>query len=270
MKKNLLFALTIMTTFSFTGYASDPTDKSTEKKPATLTIAPEDNGKKFSIGLSVGTTIPLQNYGNKTTNTDTTHINGAAKTGFHFNVTFGYKFSKYIGAMLMVGGSTNAYSPDVTTTSGGTSFSGGSLTPSGSHYVGQYLIGPYATFPVGKKLSIEVRALAGLVTSSYPALSETASASYGGLSFGGSYTFKIKPGAAFGYSAGVGAKYMLGEHIGLTVNAAYTGSDMVYKSSTTTASTTGLYASTTTTTDNNKRYMSIGMINITAGVVFCF
>ncbi len=267
MKKTFLFLLAIIG--SLISYAGNPIDKISIKKN-TAAVVSEDGGNKLSIGLSVGTTIPLQNFGDKTNNPDTTHFNGYANTGIHFNATFGYKFSKYVGAMVMAGGSINSFNTTSFTAANG-GF-GGATTSAKSHYVGQYLMGPYLSVPIGNKFSVEVRALVGLVTSSYPKIIESTSGSFGTYSYGFSSQTKINSAAAFGFSAGVGVKYMVADHFGMTLNAAYAGSNMGYKGYTSTTTTTPFTGTTTSNvTDNTtKRTMSIGMINITAGVAYCF
>ena len=261
MKKTFLFSLSVIA--SLASFAGNPINKISIKKTTTA-VAPEDGGNKLSIGLSVGVCIPLQNFGAKTTNTDSARVNGYANTGFHYNVNFGYKFSKYVGGMLMVGGSVNSF--NTAAFGGNTAFS--TLTASGPHYIGQYLIGPYLAIPIGKKFSVEVRALVGLMTSSYPKLSENASFSYGGYSFGGSYEAKYKSGAAFGYNFGLGGKYMVSDHVGITLHAAYAGTNMVYNGLTSTIGASGTTPITTTST--TPIHMSIGMINITGGIAYCF
>jgi len=274
MKNTSLVALIISTIFASAAFATEPDASSNNKKTISANLIPETPDNKFSIGLAAGTTIPLGAFGTSTVGTDSTHINGYAHTGFHFNATVGYKIYKMIGAMVMIGGNINSCSPPTTY------FSGISFTPvpSGPHYLGQYLAGPYVSIPVGKKLSLEARALVGLITSSYPEITASASGTAG---FFGSITAstdtKYKSGAAFGYSGSVGAKYMLGSHFGLTLHVAYSGSNMKYPNYTvhTTEISSGYFSTAipsvnTTNTYNTPVHMSIGMINISAGAAYSF
>ncbi len=275
MKKAFVFSAILASCVALTTVAGNPDDNNPIKKALPLIPEGGGDGNKFSIGIAAGTTIPLQDYSNTGKGSDSTHITGSAQTGIHFNATIGYNVYKIIGAMVMVGGNINSYN-------GATSSLGTAITPSGSHYVGQYLAGPYISIPIGKKFFIEARALVGLMTSHYPELSSSYSASFGSFaSTNISYDLKYKPGTAFGYSGVVGAKYMLGNHFGITLHAAYSGSNMKYPSNTihfveTTSSifqvlspTTNLNTNTTTTS-TTLVHMSIGMINISAGAVFSF
>lgn len=275
MKNTSLVALIISTVFTTTVFATEPDAPANNKKTISATLVPETPDNKFSIGLAAGTTIPLGGFAASGATSDSTHINGSAQTGIHFNATVGYKIYKVIGAMVMVGGNINSYNSP-------TSGFAAATVPSGPHYVGQYLAGPYVSIPVGKKLSIEARALVGLITSHYPELTEGTSVSFSGfVGANVSIDTKLKSGAAFGYSGGVGAKYMLSNHFGLTLNVAYSGSNMKYPSYTihtveTTSSILSAFSSTplpnvnTTNTYNTPVHMSIGMINISAGGAFSF
>ncbi len=275
MKNTSLVALIISTLFTTAAFATEPDAPTNVKKTISATLLPETPDNKFSIGLAAGTTIPLGGYASTAASTDSTHINGAAQAGIHFNATVGYKIYKIIGAMVMIGGNINGYNSAAT-------ISGAAITPSGSHYVGQYLAGPHVSIPVGKKFFIEARALVGLVTSHYPALSASESLSLGGFaSTTVDYSYKLTSGSAFGYSFGVGAKYMLGNHFGITLNVAYSGSNTKYSGYTvheavTTTSIFSALSSTpipninTTNTYTNPVHMSIGMINISAGGAFSF
>ena len=277
MKKSFLFSIALAT--SFVSYSGNPIDKISVKK--NITIAPEDNGNKFSVGLSVGLSAPLQEYRSTTSSKDTTHTNGYAKAGFHYNISLSYKFSKYVGAMLMVGGNINAVNTDAVAADllgGGSGLAipvSGTVKASGPHYVGQYLIGPYLSVPLTSKFFIEVRALVGLMNASYPHLTGTSSSSYSYFGYSASYSASIdrktNSGLGLGYNFGAGAKYMLGEHLAATLFVDYAGSPMSYKgySETLSGSFNQIPYSTTTNSTTHLK-MSIGMLNVSAGIAYCF
>lgn len=272
MKNTSLVALIISTVFAATVFATEPDTPINNKKTITTTLIPETPDNKFNIGISAGTTLPLKDFKASGAASDSSHIVGSAQTGIHFNLTAGYTIYKIVGAMVMVGGNINSFG-------GGASLGSSAIIPSGPHYVGQYLAGPYISVPIGKKFFIEAHTLVGLITSHYPDLSTDVSASLGTY---GSYDYstatKFKSGKAFGYSGSLGAKYMLGEHFGISLNAAYSGSHIKYPSYmyTTTGTSSGLLALTgtnlniNTSTTHSNIHMSLGMINISAGVVFSF
>jgi hypothetical protein len=275
MKNTSLVALIISTVFANAAFATKPDTPNNNKKTITANLIPETQDNKFSIGLAAGTTIPLGGFAASGAASDSTHINGSAQTGIHFNATASYKIYKIIGAMVMVGGNINSYNAAASGFAAAT-------VPSGPHYVGQYMAGPYVSIPVGKKFFIEARALVGLITSHYPELTEGTSVSFSGfVGANVSIDTKLKSGAAFGYSGSVGAKYMFSNHFGLTLNVAYSGSNMKYPSYTihtveTASSILSAFSSTplpnvnTTTTHNTPIHMSLGMINISAGAAYSF
>ncbi len=278
MKRTFLLVTILATSVSFAIYAGNLDDNNPIKKPFSLIAEGGNKDNKFSIGLAAGITIPLGGFAASGAASDSMHVNGSAQTGIHFNATVGYKIYKVIGAMVMVGGNINSCNPPTVYISG-LSYT---PVPSGPFYVGQYMAGPYVSIPIGKKFFIEARALAGLMTSSFPDIKASLSVS-GLLGISASKDTKYKSGNAFGYCGGVGAKYMLGNHFGIMLNVAYSGSNMKYPSYTvhtleTSSSILSIFSSSvptipsinTTTTHNGPIHMSIGMINISAGVAFSF
>src|ERR1700752_4627577 len=110
--KEIFLALLVIASLS--AFAGNPDKNFILKKSSSSML--DDDTKKLSIGLAVGLSVPMQEYHSTTSGSDTTRTIGYAKTGFHYNVTLGYKFSKYIGAMLMVSGNINAVNTDAATT----------------------------------------------------------------------------------------------------------------------------------------------------------
>lgn len=229
---------------------------------------------KLSFGLNVGYSAPSGDFSSTTPSkepvvaspsTDTTHIAGYAKGGFHFNVYAAYMFSPVVGGMISIGGSMNGYDiatldENVVTASGGGASSAPVVTASGSYYVGEYLIGPYILIPTPGKLKIEFKALFGLTSMNYPTLSYSESA--GGFTASGNIT--VKSASGFGYNIGAGIEYLVTDQIGLHFDIAYGGTTASYPSITQTASETGF--PTTTKTQNTAMTMSVGMIQPTVGV----
>src|ERR1051326_7948596 len=160
---------------------------------------------KMMFNVAVGAGIPLGNFGKKDTlaSSDTTHMTGWAKPGFHFHLGFGYKFTDNVGAMVQIGGNMNGFDAaaykakvDPNNTSG--------YTVSGtSYYVGQYLVGPFFHFPAGDKIGINLRALFGLMTMKYSELTQ----SFTFMNQTSTDTYKIASACSFGYNIGPGLDY---------------------------------------------------------------
>ncbi len=212
---------------------------------------------KIVVGVSVGAGMPMGAFGTKDKNssaTDTTHTNGWAKTGFHFDVNFGYKFSDNIGGMVMIGGNMNGF--DATTYDTKYNNKAGTTTAT-SYYTGSYLIGPFLNFPVGDKFAITARVLGGLMTSKSATLSQD-------IPVLGTATQTMGSVSTFGYDAGVGAKIGLTDMLGLGLNADYLGGTPTFTTYTTT------FGGKTSTSTGHKIAMGTGIINLSVGLVLSF
>ena len=230
--------------------------------------------KKLSFGVNVGYGIPGGDFSSTDASkqpvveypsTDTTHVSGYAKSGFHFNVYGDYMFASVIGGMISIGGNMNSYdvatlNSNVATAYTKAGFNGTlpAFTVSGSYYVGQYLIGPYVSIPAGSKLRIEIKALVGLTSVNYPTLS------YSYSFFGSpiSETITVKSSSGFGYNFGAGIKYMVTDMVGLHFNVCYAGCSASYPSYTATASDG---TNSSSQTHNTAMAMSLSEIQVTVG-----
>lgn len=258
---------------------------------------------KLSFGLNLGATIPMGGFakhdssalpvsqftGNNTGKVnDTTKLNGFAKTGFHFNVWGQYMIAGPIGVKLMIGGSMISYdvstlNSDIATQyiaySPGHSSAGAPTFTSNSYYVGQYLIGPSLKLPAGK-FNIEGQILVGLLSTTYPTLTQNIDQTSGGGGFTytetGTSVTTFKSASGFGYNISAGIEDKIAPLIGLHLDVGYTGSSLSYASytqvtsGTDTETITGLGTTTTsfnnTSTNNSAKTLSVGMLQITLGV----
>ena len=232
--------------------------------------------QKFSISANIGAGIPMEDYGNTSqtpfSNVDTTHIAGLATTGFHFNLNASYLFSKFFGPTIMIGGTLNTFDEAQWQALRSAAVPGITTSVSGSFYIGQYLIGPYASLPVSDKVQIEFKALFGILTANYPIISQTYPANYGinipNFNYGEPTTQvkTIATSSDFGYYFGTGIKYMATNHIGISLNVGYTGSDVGYPNVTVTYDQSG--SSIYTKYSTHTRYMQLGIFQTTAGVSY--
>jgi len=224
------------------------------------------SNKKFSIEVNLGIGIPAGDYGNTAQvplpSSDTTHVNGLASTGFYFNVTAGYLFSPFFGGMVMVGGNLNSFNEGAWQTLRSTAIPGITTSVDGNFYIGEYLIGPYASVPASNKVKIEFKALLGLVTANYPLLTQT-------FPYYGTTVVEvknIKNSSNFGYYFGAGLKCMVTNNIGIYFNFGYTGSDIGYPEVDVTIAQTGY--PTYTVYSTHERFMLLGIIQMTGGVSY--
>ncbi|HTB30443.1 MAG TPA: outer membrane beta-barrel protein [Bacteroidia bacterium] len=220
---------------------------------------------KFNIGVSVGAGMPMGAFGKSANNAanDTSHTNGWAKTGFHFDVNASYYFTNNIGGMLMIGGNMNGFN-----TSAYISANPG--TPStftaGSYYVGSYLLGPTLRIPLSDKFGITARLLFGLMTVKDSKQSETWTGA-GGTSYTTSSVFNSA--STFGYDFGAGVKYGLTDNLGLALNVDYLGGSPNFTTYTRTTTPSGS-GFPDGTSGGHKINMSTSLVNISIGVVIGF
>lgn len=211
---------------------------------AFILIASYAANAQFTAGIDGGLSVPASDYGSKSLpSSNSTTINGYAKLGTCFDGYVGFKFIPLIGGMLQYGVNTNSNNVSTLNTSSTTYTSGG------SDKITEYLIGPFLSIKL-IKIKIEAKLLAGLVSSTYPSL--TQSTTFNGVS--GSVVNSFTTGNSFGYCAGAKIKYMTAKVFGIGLGLDYVGSDVNFKG------TNSLNAEST----NYK--MSVGVLQATIGV----
>lgn len=234
----------------------------------TSTINTHTGDKKYSIDVNIGAGIPMGDYGNTSQvplpANDTGHVNGLALTGFHFNFTASYLFSQFFGGTLMIGGTSNSFDNTAWQTLRDESVPGITTSVNGNFYIGQCLIGPFASIPASNKVKIEFRALLGLVTANYPLITQT----YPYYYYGASVTEikSIKSSDGFGYYFGARLNYKVTDNIGLDFTIGYTGSDICYPEVDVTYNESGYLPFTEYSVYN--RYMQLGLLQMTGGISY--
>jgi opacity protein-like surface antigen len=250
MKGKLLILICF---FSISSFAEAPTP-------------PKGHGRgksssKIVLGVAVGASIPMGWYGRKDTigKKDTLHHAGFAKTGIHFNVNFGYKFSDKVGIMILAGGTLNGFDGKAYDVAYGHSTA--TVTTGTSNFIGSYMVGPFFNLPAGDKLSIDIRLLGGLMTASPSTVTSVTS-----LPFNGSSTeiSAFKASSGYGYDIGLGASYNVSSAVSIPLSIDYLGGSP--------AITTATYTNAlgTFTSGDHKISMGVGMINISIGLALHF
>lgn len=199
---------------------------------------------QFTAGLDGGLSIPAGDYGSKSLpSPNSTTINGFAKMGTCFDGYVGFKFLPLIGGMFQYGVNSNSNNVSALNTSGTTYSSGG------NDKITEYLIGPYFSIKL-IKIKIEAKLLAGLVSSTYPSLTENTT--FNGVS--ASVINSFTTGNSFGYCAGAKIKYMTAKILGIGLGLDYVGSDVSFKGTNSLSSQSTNYK------------MSVGVLQATLGV----
>jgi sterol desaturase/sphingolipid hydroxylase (fatty acid hydroxylase superfamily) len=199
-----------------------------------------DTLHKLRFNINAGVSVPLLAYGASDTNTtkmsDTAHKNGFAKTGYHFDASLQYRFSKHFGGILSVGGNINSFN--------GSTYSseyfpratnGTSVISSGSFYIGEYMGGVFASYPAGAKFNFQIQVSAGFITANYPVITVSGTSQ----SVTTTEITTTNNAVCFGYNGSVTCMYKLSKISGITLKAGYTGSNVNYPGYTTTVTLTG-------------------------------
>lgn len=238
--------------------------------PGGSDMAPVSANKKFRLGVSIGPAIPMLDFGSTNvkgsfwdqTSVDSTHLQGFAKTGFHFDFYLSYLISDNFGLMLSVGGNSNSF--DGITFSNTIGYSSAAVNGE-NFYTGEYLIGPFVYFPLDaqSKFSFSAYALIGLVSSNYPQIS---------LAINDTITAAIQflqGRNSFGFSAGATLAYSLNEGTDVTFGIGYTQSKIIYPSWSETFTAPGYYPATVNH-PIDQTYMRMGILRPTVGIAFKF
>ncbi len=220
--------------------------------------------KKFCIEFNFGPGIPMEDYGNisqvPNPASDTTHINGLASTGFHFNCSANYLFSQNFGGAAMVGLTFNSFNNTAWQKLRSQVIPGIITSADGNFHIGQYLIGPSASIPSGNIVKIGFKALLGVVSANFPVLTQTNPNNGNTLIV----VKKFVSSNNFGYYFGANLNIMISTNIGLDFNVGYLGSDIDYHEIDVTKSQIG-YAPYTNYSIYD-RFMLLGILQMTGGI----
>jgi hypothetical protein len=224
------------------------------------------DNKKFSFSFNAGVGIPTAGFAKKDSvgRNDTTHAVGFAKPGFHFEVGVSFRFLKNFGIAASIGGSICRFDAAGYASAYGISTSNYNVSSAGSHYIGQYLIGPYFYIPASDNFSIEIKTMVGIVSAQYPDVSilSIMPNNYSGQ------TYKFAHASGFGYGLSVGGKVKLDNMIGLTFMVSYVGSAVKYDGQVYSISTPSGY--TYTGFSFATRDMQLGIVALTGGLCISF
>ena len=226
--------------------------------------------KRLCFSFTPGIGFPMQDFAKKSyiPPSDSSHAVGYANPGFHFEVGVSYLFTNYIGIALQLGGTVCSFNSTAYASAYNVpdTFS---VSPDGSHYVAQYLIGPFVSIPVTNTFSCEIKLLGGLVSSIYPQITvaPTNPSPY-------YQTFQYAHAQNMGYSLSVGGKLKVQENASIVANISYTTSDIVYSGAIfqleTPAVIPGAIPGSYTGFSNFNRSMQLGILSISVGVALCF
>lgn len=176
----------------------------------------KETGSHLVFSVNGGITNPLGNYG-KGDYAD--EKSGFAKTGGHVNITGVYYLSKSFGIGALMGYSQFGHKNLQNLADGYKEDSGTDSTTlfsKGSNHSLSFLVGPYYSFAISKKLSLDIRLMGGYVKTNLAGF-EVHYEDY----TDNIMTQKESSGGAFGFQGGAGLTYMITKMIGIKANADY-------------------------------------------------
>ncbi|MDD4636202.1 MAG: outer membrane beta-barrel protein [Bacteroidales bacterium] len=128
-------------------YQMDEIEKITKESPVQSKTANNQNKRKGYIGLSMGPSMPLGDFADKS--------NGAAKTGMQLNlINYGYLYSKNVGIAAMWFGASHPID----------------LKGIDPWSCGGVMVGPLFSFPVSEKVDWDIKPMLGYSVTSLPDL----------------------------------------------------------------------------------------------------
>ena len=171
---------------------------------------------RFTIGLTGGGSFPMGNFA---TARYSDPASGFAGPGYnagvsgtwllkgHFGVSFVVSMHQFgfTGAQQMVEGYKESFSVDSAT-----------FYSKGTNHSFNFLLGPYYSYPISKRLSVDARLVCGLVYASL-----AGNRVFMEDQMEGTFAQKQSTIAALGTQAGLGLAYRLSPHLRLSVNADY-------------------------------------------------
>ncbi len=163
-----------------------------------------------NVGLSIGASFPISDF-KKAVLSDST--SGFAKTGIALSFNYAYRFTHNFGVALIINYSGNSLDDGSYKNQLETAHPdyGVSVESTDSWTSGGLFLGPYLRFPLTKKLSWDVRALAGYFGSYSPRVL-IRTTKIDDPSDKGEYYIERAKANGFGYVLGTGFKYKVSSY----------------------------------------------------------
>jgi hypothetical protein len=235
-KKHMKRIITLLTALSF----------------FTLAHAQYDD-KKGYVGISLGPSIPFADFASTDKNNDDA---GYATTGGNLTISFAYRLGQHLGFSAMLSGNNNPVNESALESNFREDYPGADWNVEANNWkLGGLLLGGYATFPASEHLDFDIRLMLGILSSTSPKI--TATATSGGLGVSGEREEKTVTTPSF--DIGFGIKYRLGNAVALLANADFISANPKFDNVTTTTT----FGSSTSSFDQN-----YSTLNLTIGLGF--
>ena len=214
--------------------------------------------------------VPMRDFGSRDTTRnfmiigpDSTNGKGFANVGFHASANGGIFITPNFGVSLKIGYNENTFD-DATLNlliNGRYDY-----TINNNYTIWQFMGGVFGNFPLGKKSSLWVNGMAGLINANFPSFSI-----YNMPNFPAdvSWNFTLPNANDFAYSFSIAYEKPISENISFTGTVSYTGSELAYPSLS--WSLTGPYTQLPIYyTQHYPVTMSFGTLDFAIGLLFHF
>jgi len=233
----------------------------------------KDSLKKTSsfISFNLGISIPMQQYGEKTTSSnfmvigpDSTNGKGFANVGFHGNMNGGIFITPSFGVCAKVAYNENTFDESTLNLLVSTTPSTNcTYTINGNYSIWQFMGGIFGNIQLGKTTSVWVQGMAGLINANFPSFSIYNLPNLNYVS----WNFTLPNAYNLAYSLSLSFEKATSQNVSLLATLSYTGAELIYPSLTYNYSSP-YYIFPPPYTQNTPVTMSFGSLDISVGLLF--
>lgn len=226
----------------------------------------------FFFSFDVGVSVPLRNYGSRDTTRnfmiygpDSTHGKGFANTGFHGSISGGIFITPYMGFCVKIAYNQNTFDQSTLNLL----VNGQYIYAINSDYtIWQFMGGVFGNLQVGKKSSLWVQGMAGLINANFPSFS-IYNFPLNIFPPNISWNFTFPDANDLAYSLSVSYEKPFSLNASFIATASYTGSELIYP--TFTYNLSGPYSNLPPPhTQHTPMTMSFGSLDFSVGLLFHF
>lgn len=224
----------------------------------------------YFFSFDLGVSIPMRDYGSTDTThnfmiygPDSTHGKGFAKTGFYGSISGGAFITPNFGVCAKIAYNENTFDESMINLLVNGQYN---YTINDHFVVWQFMGGAFADIRIGKRASVWVQGMAGLIHANFPSFSI-----YNAYFFPPyiSWNFSLPNANDLAYSASLSYEQPISANVSVMLTASYTGAELVYP--TLTYNLSGPYYNLPPPyTQHTPVTMSFGSMNLSAGLLFHF
>jgi hypothetical protein len=226
----------------------------------------------YFFSFDIGISIPMRDYGSRDTThnfmiygPDSTNGKGFANVGFHASVSAGIFITPSVGVCAKIANNVNTFDQSSLNLLVNGQYS---YAINDNYQIWQYMGGIFGNFHLGKKSSLWVQGMVGLINANFPSFS-IYNLPQKSFPPNLSWDFTFPDANDLAYSLSLTYEKPISFNVSLIATATYTGSELIYP--TFTYSFSGPYTGLPQPyTQNTPITMSFGSLDISVGMLFHF